>query len=98
MQYSLQMEGIHAMMLTNSHIEQPAPRVNARLSTTHKQGAAAARAITGRTLLVDTNVITTNTIILTERERERERQRERERLQLYTIKRIACTQTQNTCT
>ena len=62
------------MTLINSHIEQSALRVNTRLSTTDKQGATAAT-IAGRMLLVDTNVITTHTIILGERGRERERER-----------------------
>ena len=65
MQYILFTSG-SAMMLINSHIEQPALGVNTRLSTTDKQGATAAGIITGRMPLVDTNVIMANTIVLRE--------------------------------
>jgi hypothetical protein len=59
----------------NTHIEHPTLRLNTRLSPTHKQGA---RAIAVRRPLVDTDVITTHTVVLTRGGRERERERERE--------------------
>ena len=63
---------------TNTHIEHSALWFDTRLCTAHKEGV---RVIVGTN--VDTNVVTTQAIILRERggreEREREREREREK-------------------